>query len=184
MEQYQDDNWIRTQELLQHSREFIAYFELAEAKMDEWRQEIERHALRLQQQQESISLLTDKSLAQINQHRDQLIQHLHKQLSPYAPDQFQRIAHESCELVKQSANDAVNKSNKLLHSFQLRFNFFAVLITILTAFIVVLYLNGELPWEMHHVAKNERQAGRMLLQVWPKLSQEEKTKILTYINHS
>lgn len=59
-----------------------------------------------------------------------------------------------------------------------------MLITILTAFIVVLYLNGELPWEMHHVAQNERQAGRMLLQVWPKLSQEEKTKILAYINRS
>lgn len=184
MEHDQDESWMYAQELLQHSLEFVAYFELAEATMNEWRQEIERHAIRLQQQQDHLSLITEKSLAQISQHSEQLIHHLDSQLSQYSPHHFQRIAQESCDYVKQAANDAVHKSNRLLHTFQMRFNFFAVFITILTAFIVVLYLNGELPWEMHHVAKNERQAGKILLQAWPQLSQEEKKKILTSVNLS
>jgi hypothetical protein len=184
MDHYQENDWIRIKELLQHTSEFIAYFELAETKMREWRQEIEQQAIRLQQQQEALQVLTEHSLAQINKHSEQATQNISSQLGQYDPQQFQRIALESCEQVKRAANNAVNKSNKLLQIFHLRFNFFAVLTTLLTAFIVVLYLNGELPWEMHHQAKNERQAGKVLLQAWPKLSQEEKTKILGYISNS
>lgn len=184
MEHYQEDDWKRLNELLQHTSEFIAYFELAETKMREWRQEIELQASRLQQQQETLKLLTEKSIETINKQGEQAIDNIGQYLGQYDPQHFQRIAHESCEQVKRAANDAVNKSNKLLRVFQIRFNFFAVLTTIITTFIIVLYLNGELPWEMHHQAKNERQAGKALLQVWPQLSQEEKTKILGYINNS
>jgi len=80
--------------------------------------------------------------------------------------------------VERVANDAVSKSNKLLSMFQLRLGLFAVLTTILTSFVIVLYLSDELPWEMHHQAMNERQAGKVLLNAWPKLTQEEKAKIL------
>ena len=60
----------------------------------------------------------------------------------------------------------------------MRFSLVAVFTTVLTAFVILLYLNGELPWEMHHKAINERHAGKVLLQAWPNLTLEEKTKIL------
>lgn len=184
MEYEQDKHWIHTQEMLQHSLEFIAYFELAEAKMNEWCQEITRQATHLKQQQEILTQLTEKSLTQINQHSEQLIHHIDNQLSQYSPQQLQHLTHESCERIKHTADDALHQGNKILHSFQIRFNLFTIFITILTAFIIVLYLNGELPWEAHHIAKNERQAGKMLLHIWPQLSQEEKTKLLSYTHHS
>ncbi|MGL5741601.1 MAG: hypothetical protein ACRCXC_03125 [Legionella sp.] len=92
------------------------------------------------------------------------MQRMTHELNQYDPYHFQRIAHESCEQVRHSANDAVNKSSKLLRLFQLSFVLFAVITTFLTAFIVALYLSGELPWEIHLKAKNERNLGKALLQ--------------------
>lgn len=180
MEHLQQDEVTRLKELLQHTSEFIAYFELAETKMHAWRQDIEQQSLHLQKQQE---LLTD-SLAQIEKQHERTLEQVNTLLNQYDPQSFQDLASQGYEQVKQVAENSLQQSNKLLHLFQFRLNLFAVLTTILTAFIVVLYLNGELPWETHHLAQNERQAGKILLQAWPKLSQEEKTKILGYINHA
>lgn len=233
MDHYQDDDIVRVKELLRHTGEFIAYFELAETKMMEWREEIEQQNVRIlhftqnlqnelasinellsqagtarfrviaekalaqgennlhafdrncnlftqniQQHQEKIRHLTEQCIDKIEQHSSKATQTIATQLSKYDVHQFHRIASESCDHVERVANDAVNKSNKLLSMFQLRFGLFAVLTTILTAFVIVLYLSDELPWEMHHQAMNERQAGKVLLQAWPNLSQEEKEKIL------
>lgn len=233
MERYQDDDLVRIKELLRHTGEFIAYFELAESKMMEWRDEIEQQTSKLdhhtktlhnelaavqellsqagieqfritaekslslgethlhklehnckefsqnlKQQQEQFKLLTETCINKIENHTMRASQTIASQLSKYDVHQFHRIASESCDHVERVANDAVNKSNKLLSMFQLRFALFAVFTTILTAFVMVLYLSDELPWEMHHQAMNERQAGKVLLQAWPSLSQEEKAKIL------
>ncbi len=50
MEHMDEQDVVRLKELLRRTGEFIAYFELAEAKMIEWRQEIEQNALTQQQQ--------------------------------------------------------------------------------------------------------------------------------------
>ena len=233
MEQYQSDDLVRVKELLRHTGEFIAYFELAEVKMMKWREEIEEQASRLQQysqtlhqeiesihelftqtgtekfrqtaekalaqgetnlqllerscnhftqnfqhHQEKLKSLTEHCIEKINKHNSQALSAITNQLARYDVNQFHRIAIESCDHVERVANDAVNKSNKLLNLFQLRLALFTVFLTILTSFVVVLYLSDELPWEMHHQAMNERQAGRALLQSWSILTQEEKAKIL------
>lgn len=233
MNSHQVDDLTRVKELLRHTSEFIAYFELAETKMMEWRNAIEQQASQIQQQaqllendlvsirdllsqtgianfhataekalsqgeahlqslefhsvnfteqvqqqQEKLNVLTEKSLEKIDNHSAEVVHNLMTQLAQYDVNLFHRIANESCDYVGRAANDAVNKSNKLLSKFQFRFGLFAVVTSMLTTFISVLYLNGELPWEMHHLAMNERQAGKVLLQAWPKLSHEEKIKII------
>ena len=233
MEHSQENDLVRIKELLRHTGEFIAYFELAETKMIEWREEMEQQASRLhqqsqrlqselesvndllsqagtarfrviaekalsqgeiqlqmmenscnqftenfQEQQEQLELLTAQCIVKIEQHSSHATQVISEQLAKYDAHQFHRIAYESCDHVERVANNAVNKSNKLLRMFQMRFGLFAIFTTILTAFVVVLYLSGELPWEMHHKAIKERHAGKVLLQAWPNLTFEEKTKIL------
>lgn len=235
MEHYQEDDLVRVKELLQRTGEFIAYFELAETKMMDWRQEIEQQASRLelhnqtlhhelsavhhllsqagtenfratvekalaqgeahlknmercsalfaeqlQKQQEKLKALTDKSVEKLEQHTTEAMLSIASQLSKYDVQHFHRIATESCDHVERVANNAVTKSNKLLHLFQVRFNLFAVVTTVVTAFIIVLYLSDEFPWEMHHQAMNERQAGKVLLKAWPNLTQLEKAKILSH----
>lgn len=233
MDHNPEKDLVRIKELMQRTGEFIAYFELAETKMMEWRQDIEQQAARVQlqtqtlynelasvhhllsqtgasdfrvtaekalsqgeahlknlecsckqfalmfqQQQEQFNTLTTQSIEKIEAHATQTLQSIVSQLSKYDVHQFHRIASESCDHVERVAHDAVTKSNKLLHAFQLRFSLFAVLTTVLTTFVIVLYLSDEYPWEMHHQAMNERQAGKVLLQAWPNLTQIEKTKIL------
>lgn len=234
MEQHShDDDLNRIKELLRHTGEFIAYFELAETKMLDWRIEIEQQAARLgqqahtlhnelssvsellseagtsrfrvlaekalsqgemhlhllerkceqltlnvQQHQERLSSLTENCLEKIDKHVTQATQNIANQLSKYDVHQFNRIASESCDHVEQAAQDAIYKSHKLLNNFHWKSSFFAIVLTVLTTFIIVLYLSDELPWEIHEQAMNERQAGKVLLQAWPNLSQEEKTKIL------
>lgn len=227
------DDITRLKELLRHTGEFIAYFELAETKMIEWRQEIERQAHYLQTQmqtvqnelhsihavlaqigiadfritmekamgqnetnrhyleqtclqfnehfkyqQEKLQQLTDECISRIEKKSADTAKAIHAQLSQYDGQQFHRIASESCDHVARAANNAVRKSSKLLSLVQFRFGLFAAFTTFVTAFVIVLYLSDELPWEMHHQAKNERQAGRVLLQAWPNLTKEEKSKIL------
>lgn len=131
-----------------------------------------------QQQQEKIKSLTENCIDRIEKHTNQATQTMALQLAKYDVQHFHRIANESCDHVNRVANDAINKSNKMLNMFQFKVGLFAMLITVLTAFVIVIYLNDEMPWEMHHQAMSERQAGKVLLQAWPKLSQKEKAKIL------
>jgi hypothetical protein len=233
MEHSQEKDLARVKELLRHTGEFIAYFELAETKMISWREEMEQQSTRLQQhsqrlqcemasihdllsqagtsrfrviaekaltqgeiqlqiletscnqftenfqeQQEQLELLTARCISKIEQHTSEATEVIATQLAKYDAHQFHRIANESCDHVERVANNAVSKSYKVLHMFQMRFGLFAVFSTVLTTFFIVLYLSGELPWEMHHKAVNERHAGKVLLQAWPKLTMEEKTRIL------
>lgn len=132
----------------------------------------------LQEQQEHIEQLTEQCITRIDQHSEEATQAMIAQLAKYDAHQFHRIANESCDHVERAAQDAVKKSNKILRMFQMRLGLFGIFTTVLTTFLVALYLSGELPWEMHHKAVNERHAGKVLLQAWPNLTLEEKTKIL------
>ncbi len=220
-------------ELLRHTSEFIAYFEVAESKMLEWRGQLDEQRTYIKQQQEQLNkeLLSINNsiseagltrfhssakdilaqgdtylkalekntallMAQGTQQQEQLgyfsqqciekieqqttkaVQSISNELKHYDVAQFHRIANESCVHVERIAHATVSKSKKLLSLFQLRHSLFALFTTILTAFIVALYLSDELPWEMHHKAVNERQAGKVLLDAWPNLSSEVKATIL------
>lgn len=234
MDKETDARLEKMDDLLQHTGEFIAYFELVDAKMKRWSAELEQQAKHwnecsqslnqqlsvvnellsttgisdfrkgvekalsqgeanvqlidkqchqhlelIQKQEEKIRSLTEISISKMEQRAALAVQSIIIQLSKYDAYQFHRIANESCERIAYVAHNAVNNSNKLLSKFQWRFSLFAVFTTLLTAFVISLYLNDELPWEMHHQARNERHAGKVLLQAWPNLSQEEKAKILS-----
>ncbi|MDI1351184.1 MAG: hypothetical protein PSV35_00185 [bacterium] len=233
MEIPQEHDLDYLKQLLRHAGEFIAYFDVADQNMLEWRTEIEQkraelasqtqqiqqeilalkalfgdvginkfqltaekalsqgeahvHAFKdlsqqlvhtMEQQQIKLNEITKHCISQIEQRTIKSSEVLSAQLAKYDVQQFHRIANESCNNVERAAHNAINKSNKLLDVFQLRFGLFAIITTICTAFLIVLYLSDELPWEMHHKAASERKAGKVLLQAWPNLSQEEKAKIL------
>ncbi len=229
------DDLSRLNNLLTRTGDFIAYFEVAEHKMMEWRHDIESqvsqlHGLsqevekkfsaldhllsetgvsafrdtavkalsqgeahldtmekhyaeftnHLQQQQDELKNMTKRCIDHLEQHTNDALAQVSTQLSKYDAQHFHRIASESCDHVEKVAHNAVNKSNRLLKLFQFRFGIVTVMTSILTAFIIVLYLSDEAPWEMHQQALNEREAGKLLLQAWPNLSHTEKSKILNH----
>jgi len=226
MDQFQEENLLRVQELLKPAGEFIAYFELAETKMMEWCNEIDQQSFFLQNQSHTISnqlqsmhdllsntgaenalkqqenslknlelscklfreelqlqqaqikQLTQTAIEKIDHHSQVSLQNMTTLLAKYDVHQFHRIASESCDHVERTANHAVHKTNKLFKKFQLRLGIFLLFSTLLTSFSIALFLSDELPWEMHHQASKERQAGKLLLQAWSSLDQLEKNKIL------
>ena len=226
MEQVDQHDLVQIKNLLRHTGEFVAYFELAESKMMEWRADIEEqrqrltrelallnetvsaagvghfrktseHLLaqwelhldsikndiqqRMQQSHEETHRLehfTQQGMAQIEHYVTKSLVKITQELSQYDVAQFHRVAHESCDHVARLAQATVSKSNKILGLFQVRHGVLALLTTLVTVFLVVLYLNDELPWEQHHQAMNERKAGKVLLNAWPKLSKEIRAKIL------
>lgn len=233
MEQDDKEDIAHIRDLLRHTSEFIAYFEVAEQKMEEWRAHLEEQTAHLEQQrriinnelasinstlsdagvtrfritaehillqgeahlkalennslrfmqqleeqQQQTQLVTKQCIEKIEQHTLTAMATLKEELAQYDTAQFHRIANESCDHVERIANAAVSKSKKLIGVFQLRYSLFAVFTTIITAFILGLYLSDEFPWETHHQAMNERHAGKILLDAWPHLSKEEKAKIV------
>ncbi|ASQ44696.1 hypothetical protein [Legionella clemsonensis] len=239
MEQLQDQDIAKLKELLRHTGEFIAYFELAETKMLEWRHDIEQQAQiqqnKAQQQlqnlhneldalqevltqagiarfrlsaekilkqgedhlgnlqkasQQLLDEITDKhqelgkflekSLNQLEQYTLRAIERLDEHFTQYDIHHFRRIANESCEQVERVAHNAVIKSQGILGRFQWRAASLALITTVITACVMGFYISNELPWEIHQHAKNEREAGKVLIKAWPTLTQEEKAKILSY----
>lgn len=237
MEQIAEQDLVRLKELLRRTGEFIAYFELAETKMIEWRQTLEQQTTiqqtQFQQQFDTIrsqleslqEILTEAGLArfriaantalnqgkeyldsmqkteqhflklvancqrdlnqmstsaleQITDHTQVSMQKLDNHLSNYDVQHFHRIANESCEQVEKSAQQVITTSGKILRLFQWRAVALAFLTTVITALAVGLYMNDEYPWEIHQHAMNERGAGKMLMNAWPKLTYQEKIKIL------
>lgn len=214
----------KLKELLRHTGDFIAYFELAESKMIAWQQEIafqsqtneQRNLLQLQRlhnefealqeiltqtgltqlktclEKTTRTLLADfsaikedyqefinNSLNQIDKHAVEAITNVHNQLKSYDVEHFRRVANESCETVEKVATHTIKKSSSLLRSFQSRSICLALAATCFATLITGMYISNEMPWEIHQHAKNERQAGRALIQAWPLLSEEIKNTILT-----
>jgi hypothetical protein len=179
---------VRVKNLLKHTSEFIAYFELAEAKMRQWQEEVNQQATRLElisktgiselsvslaQSTEQIQLIE----AQCN-HLAAQSQHQQEQLQRQCSQAVEKMHNESCAHMERLAMHTISNSKNLPRTFQFRQGLFALVTALLTAFIVSFYLSDELPWELHHQAMSERQAGKALLSAWPKLSQKEKETIL------
>lgn len=237
MEHLNAQEVARLKELLRRTGEFIAYFELADSKMMEWRQSIEQNVnmqrelfhQQLNALQQELSALqdvltqaglmhfrqaADTALEQGRQHLQQMqkteqavLQHhsdyqaqltqlceearqhimqytngaldkIDQKLAQYDSQQFHRLTINSCEQVEKSAQDAIFKSSKLLRKFHWRTLALTILVSLITAFAMGLYISDEYPWEIHQHAMSERNAGKLLMNSWSKLTHQERAKIL------
>lgn len=221
MDKQDDQDRLKIQALLERTGEFIAYFELAETKMLEWRQQIEQrenalntkieaHFLKLESMmaelenvfsQAGVARFRIQSLELLEQgqaHLDAIAmverklllkinaqQRILNELSEKAIEQISAQSHQTLiELdqklaqlkLAQQENNKQQTSKKTLKS-NWHHTFKTVTASLLAAFAVGLYLTDEYPWEVHQQAKNERSAGQILKEAWPKLTQLEKEKI-------
>ncbi len=132
----------------------------------------------MQSQLVQFTEMSQQSLQLIEQHSQDSIKTVNQALTQCDLQQFNRIANESCSHIERFAQKAVQKTSYFFQSFQWKILTLAIVASLLTSFITGLYVNDESPLETHQQAKNERQAGKLLLEAWPQLSHEEKVKIL------
>ena len=238
MKHINEQDVTRLKELLHRTGEFIAYFEVSEAKMIEWRQDIEHQAAVQQKQfeqqshflqnelnslqeiltqleltrfqsttentlnqgkeyllavkkteqqlmrqmnhhQRELTTLTQHAIAQIIQHGSNTVALIEEKLSQYDLLRSSRSTTETCEQIEQSTQTAFLNNRKLLHSFHWHSIALALFTTLISAFSIGLYISDEYPWEVHQQVQNERGAGKMLMNAWSTLSQQERAKILS-----
>lgn len=145
MEQVQDQDLIKIKELLRHTSEFIAYFELVEKKMMEWQQDME---LQIKNQQERAqsqlqylhheletleNLLKDSGLTRLRQHSEQLLKQgeahlllLQKTSGQLLTDlsaqhhEFSRMVDNSMALMDEHTQLAIEKIDKQLGDYDVQ----------------------------------------------------------------
>jgi len=163
MERINEQELTRLKELMHQTGEFIAYFELVDTKMMEWCQNIEYQAS-----------VQQKLLQQMKLHQQEIVQ-----LSLQAISKIETQSTHAITNLEQSGQNTIVKSAHSLSRYQWYLIVLPLLTTLLTTFALGLYMSNEYPWEVHQRALNERDAGVALLNAWPQLSQQEKTKILS-----
>jgi hypothetical protein len=126
--------------------------------------------------------MTQNATHLISQHSNQVIEKISHHLSHYDPQHIDRIVNDGCSKIEQSSLGALVKNKSLLKRVQWHSVALTVFTTMVTAFVISLYVSDEYPWETHRHAVNERGAGKVLISVWPKLNQQEKLRILGSLN--
>ena len=128
--------------------------------------------------QDEMKAISQNSLEHIDNHTKQSIHAIDSKLGEYDVEYFSNTASVCCAEIEKSTKSAISVSQKLLKNFHWRTVGLSMIITLLTALTVGLYMNDELPWEIHNHAMNERHAGQLLMNAWSKLSHKERLKIL------
>lgn len=129
-------------------------------------------------EQKIASATINDALATLQRYCTDSITLIDKELSQHDPNEFRRIASNSCEQVERTAKDAIGKSKRILHSVRWKTALLTIISSTITAFAIGLYVGDEFPWEIHQHAMNEREAGKLLIQAWPTLSHDDRKKIL------
>lgn len=219
--------------------EFIAYFEVAQNKMVEWRKEvnetIEQHQHHvhtqikeihdvvdeireltdaaglarikytaeqvvkqgqenvetlervgqaqleaLQQNNEQLKKLAKKSFDRVDRALNYMVQSISQSLSSVRIGDFKRLTDKSRESIEEISVSTVNRLRDMVKWFHWKNLAMACGITMIVSLTIGLYLNDEMPWEIHKQVVVQRNAGQALLSAWPKLSELEKDRIMKH----
>lgn len=229
----------KLRETVKRMGEFIAYFEVAERRMSEWKRDLEQQVAanqgHIQQQLQDIRLCINElqeimteagaarwriaaesalqqgknhlhTLEQIgNQHLGQLehnldelqslakksfdrldrasaytIKNISDAISSFRINDFQRLTEQSCAIVEDTSNLAVTKLQQTVKWFHWKNLALAATIAIFSTLSIGLYLNDEMPWEIHKHVAEQRHYGQALMNSWPALTEQERQRIIRH----
>lgn len=92
-------------------------------------------------------------------------------------EKFRSLVFENVDRIENSADVAIRRVQKLSKWFQWEKLGIALVVAVIVSLLTGLFINDEMPWETHNKVVMERNAGKMLIQAWPKLSSVEKEHI-------
>ncbi len=127
---------------------------------------------------EQFARMAKKSFDRLDRATAYTIKNVAEAIGSFRIHDFQKLTEQSCDAVENTSNNAVNRLKDLVNWFHWKNLAFAAMITIVTSFAIGMYLNDELPWEIHKQVVMERNAGQALISAWPTLSQKEQQRII------
>ncbi len=129
-----------------------------------------------------LTRITQHAITQISHTTTQAVSVIEEKLAEHFPAPAPHIMHfpteSAVEEIIQPVDEPMNQETAPLKYGEWRSVTLTLVTTLLTAIIFGMYTSDEYPWEMHQQATSERGAGKVLLNAWPSLTQDEKTKIL------
>lgn len=130
-----------------------------------------------------LTRITQHAVTQINHTTTQAVSMIEEKLAVHFPTSTPSImplpAENLVEDDLQSADEPMTQKTPPAIFREWRSITITLVTTLLTALIFGMYTSAEYPWEMHQQARSERGAGKVLLNAWPLLTQDEKLKILS-----
>lgn len=127
---------------------------------------------------EQFARMAKKSFDRLDRATAYTIKNVADAIGSFRIHDFQKLTEQSCESVESTSTNAVNRLKDLVNWFHWKNLALAAVITIITSFAMGMYLNDELPWEIHKQVVMERNAGQALISAWPTLSQSEQRRII------
>lgn len=138
-----------------------------------------QHIKQCQTQQVQLSQIAKNNLSEIKKAETLITAKINNVIKRLNLEEIRELAEHSRDLIEESAHTAVNQHQKLLKQFRLKTISLVFAVVMLTSAGMGLYLNDEMPWEIHKHAKQERMAGKALIHAWPGLTQDIKDKLIS-----
>lgn len=229
----------RLKNIARHTAEFIANFEIAEKKMDEWEQRLYLQEERVQQQiaavhavanefqsimteagaarwrlsaEQALSLgqghidtlkqlsedqlkrqqernqqfllLAKKTFERLDRASEHVINKINLAVDGFNPTAIKHVADKNREVLELTSTKAINKMQQLHQRFHWKGFVLAAAISLVASVTFGLYVNDELPWEMHKQVALQRSAGQALIKAWPTLSEVDREQILQHTDEA
>jgi|GEM_PF-2668739 len=138
------------------------------------------HVKQMEAMNAEFQKIAKKSFDRLDRASTFTIKHISEAINSFRVEDFHQVAKECANRVEETCVRAIGKVNRVVRWFHWKN---VSLVTVVSLFITLtmgLYLNDELPWEIHRQVVLQRNAGKALIDAWPNLTKNEKTHIINY----
>jgi len=91
---------------------------------------------------------------------------------------LQKLAENKYQELEKTCENNLSRVKNTVRSLGWKNLVTAFFLSLVVSFIVSLYVDNESPWKAHHQVIQEREAGKVLLTSWQKLSQSDRNIII------
>lgn len=158
---------------------------LSRSGINEWRQESEQLAQKGQQElralEETIKDIKShvvRGSEQLNRSTMNTVKTVAKLVTSFRGNDLKRITERNSVDLHHVAEENLQYVDKALHRFHWRNLGMALVVALVVSFVMSVYIDNALPWQMHREVAKEREAGQALVSAWPKLSHAAQATII------
>ena len=134
----------------------------------------------IEAQNEDFKKVAKTSFDRLDRASAYTIKNISEAISSFRISDFQRLTEQSCDIVAETSNSAISRLKETVKWFHWKNLGLAFTITLFASLTVGLYLNDEMPWEIHKNVVAQRSAGEAVLNAWSSLSQTDREQILKH----
>jgi hypothetical protein len=135
------------------------------------------HVSALEQQSEFLQTQLNAACDRFENLTQQAESRISRVVRSFRLEYFKHLVEEGSQQVEQVSESAMQRIMGTGKWFQWEKFTVALIVALIVAIVMSLFMNDEWPWESHNKVLNEREAGKMLIEAWPVLSNNQRHQI-------